>query len=273
MGLRPLDVATWFDIDEWRSSDLNQKEALLSKSRERVVASLDHSTGAQEELWTEVVHNLMRYHPGVIEERGSSFVDRATGIVAEDVHPIVRAAFLVQEDLCVLQKNDDRWVLSAACVCFPSRWSLVSKIGRSLDEIHDPVPHYETTLAAPVNRFFERLTPEKPVWRLNWSVLDSSELSLPSPDARRKNEIADPADHLWFRVERQTLRRLPRSGAIVFTIRTYIEQFSHVVERSPEHREAFSVAFETVDEQTALYKGWKELLVPLRQWLGQPKTT
>ncbi len=30
-------------------------------------------------------------------------------------------------------------------------------------------------------------------------------------------------DQVVFRTERQTLRRLPRSGAIVFTIRTYLE--------------------------------------------------
>jgi dimethylamine monooxygenase subunit A len=268
MGLRPLEIATWFEVDGWRSSDLLQKQILLATLRDRVVACLDRSFGAQEELWSEVVQHLSRHHPAVIEERGRMLVDRATGIVADDVDPIVRAASLVQEDLCVLEDVDGRWTLSAACVCFPSRWSLASKIGTTLDEIHDPVPHYGRDLAAPVNRFFERLTPEKPMWRLNWSVLETGELSLPDPAARHDKDSIDSIDELWFRVERQTLRRLPLTGAIVFTIRTYVNRLTDVLEHVPASREALLTAFETVDHATASYKGWSGLLSSLPEWLS-----
>ena len=36
----------------------------------------------------------------------------------------------------------------AACVCFPSRWSLAEKLGASLAAIHGPVPGFERELAA-----------------------------------------------------------------------------------------------------------------------------
>jgi hypothetical protein len=41
----------------------------------------------------------------------------------------------------------------------------------------------------------------------------------------RRGEAAEPADPLTVQVrqERQTLRRLPRSGAVIFTIHSYSE--------------------------------------------------
>jgi hypothetical protein len=69
--------------------------------------------------------------------------------------------------------HEDTWRLRAACVCFPSRWDLAAKIGTTLDDIHSPVPLYDQALARPTNAFFNRLTPEKSFWRLNWTLLDS----------------------------------------------------------------------------------------------------
>ena len=183
---------------------------------------------------------------------------------ADDPDPVVRAASIVQEDLCVLEKLDSEWILTSACVCFPSRWSLASKIGTSMDVIHAPIPLYDSKLARPVNLFFDRLTPEKPVWRLNWSVLDTDELSLTDPAERRADSGVTSIDDLWFRVERQTLRRLPHSGAVIFTIRTYVDQLSAVLEGHPHRREALQVALDTIDSETAVYKGWGHFLDVLR---------
>jgi len=82
---------------------------------------------------------------------------------------VVAAARLVQEDLCVLVRSD-AWRLQAACVCFPSRWNLASKLGTTLDDIHRPVPSYDVELSRPTNAFFERLKPSRSFWRLNWNT-------------------------------------------------------------------------------------------------------
>jgi hypothetical protein len=36
-------------------------------------------------------------------------------------------------------------------------------------------------------------------------------------------------EYLWLRVERQTIRKLKESGAILFTIRIHLRQLKHVV--------------------------------------------
>ena len=86
---------------------------------------------------------------------------------------------LVQEDFCLLQERDGRYILTAAVLCFPAHWLLSEKIGRPLIEIHAPVPGFAEQLGNPVERLFERLDPEKPVQRRNWSLVDTDRLFLP----------------------------------------------------------------------------------------------
>src|SRR5208282_2959940 len=111
------------------------------------------------------------------------------------------------------------------------RWSLADKVGRSLSSIHGPVPGYEEELAGPSHAFFDRLQRSRPVWRLNWTLLPDPALHQPDPGRRRAAAPSrlDPSRDIWFRVERQTLRRLTGT-AIAFTIRTYVTNLSDLVE-------------------------------------------
>ncbi|MEJ1979208.1 MAG: DUF3445 domain-containing protein [Acetobacteraceae bacterium] len=131
--------------------------------------------------------------------------------------PLELAGRLVQEDLCVIDTAGASPVLSAAILCAPSRWRLGEKIGRPLAAVHGAVPLYAERLSAAVDRFMGALRPGKLAERLNWSVVDDGTLF----QLGGKHRIAhDPsvtpenaADRLFLRVERQTLMRLPESGA------------------------------------------------------------
>ena len=175
-------------------------------------------------------------------------------------HPIVAAARLVQEDLCVLVR-DDAWRLQAACVCFPSRWLLATKIGRTLDQIHAPVPGYYDKLSEPTNGVFDRLAPHKAFWRLNWTVLNDATLhQLSAP----RHSSPEDAEQWFFRVERQTIRRLSESDAIVFTIRTYVASLNEL-RSTPEFIEHLVFAIEGAPSSTQEYKGWVGVAQRLRE--------
>ena len=92
-----------------------------------------------------------------------------------------------------------------------------------------PCPPIAEELAGRVDRLLDRLTPARPVWRRNWFVHDTPELHLPEPPPPHPAPVAP--DDLWLRSERQTLRRLPASGAILFTIRTELAPLSVVAGR------------------------------------------
>ncbi len=271
MGLHRLAESAWLEVDERRDRVLRQKAHLLDAERDTVLATLPTGDEPSRVVLAEVLGHLATHHD-LLDATGPRITDRTTGAVidVERHHPIEAASRLTQEDLCVLTRDDGAWRLVAACVCFPSRWSLREKLGASLTEIHGPVPGFDRTLADPAATFFDRLTVARPVWRRNWTLLDTAELHLPSPAARHHpfDAVGDLGSRLWFRVERQTLRRLPGTGAIVFTIGTSVRPLGDLVRGTPGFAEALRRTLSTVDEDVAAYKGWSDLLAPLGAWLA-----
>jgi dimethylamine monooxygenase subunit A len=253
MGLRPLDLAAWLEVDENYDEELALKTQLLRENFDVVVATEPDGTEASLELLDEIRGNLRLHHPGI------------TTALHDDEHPIVAASRLVQEDLCILVR-DVAWRLRAACVCFPSRWDLATKIGTTLDDIHAPVPGYDDELARPTNAFFDRLKPDRAFWRLNWTLLDSPVLYQPalvraSPSGRLED--------WYFRVERQTLRALPRTNAVVFTIRTYVTSAATLRERDDTFVSTLLHSLDTAPVSVQSYKGWTGVAERLRAALDQ----
>jgi hypothetical protein len=249
MGLRPLEVAAWLEVDERREAELAMKTDLLEHSRDAVVATRPVGLAPSAELLAEVVAWLGAYRPDLARD------------VDPDEHPIVVASRLVQEDLCVMVRSD-AWRLEAASVCFPSRWTLAQKIGTTLDEIHGPIPGYDVALARPTNLTFDRLSPEKGYWRLNWTLLDKPDLHQPES---HRDSVEHDVDEWYFRVERQTIRSLPDSRAVVFTIRTYV---AGLVEMAATHEgfvETVSAAIEAAPAAMIAYKGWRGVVERLRR--------
>ncbi|KXN86328.1 hypothetical protein AN958_10190 [Leucoagaricus sp. SymC.cos] len=161
------------------------------------------------------------------------------------------SALLIQDDLAVMiEGTDGRYYFQAGAICVPGFWRMRDKIGMPLDEIHisGGVPQYREKLHLSLERFFRRLPVEKPVIRNNYFLqtvrpqrdrmagsIDPEELAWsectngPENEFRNGDRFAPPKyraaptpEMLRLRSERQTLRRLPISGAIIFTIRTYL---------------------------------------------------
>ena len=90
-------------------------------------------------------------------------------------------------------------------------------------------------LAAPVDRFFDRLEVDSPRWRLNWNLSDDDSLYQPGGKYRTEPaadlSAAGVPDRIWLRVERQTLRRLPMTGAVVFGIRIHQDLLGRLADR------------------------------------------
>ena len=155
----------------------------------------------------------------------------------------------------------------AATLCSPARWRLADKIGRPLGAIHAPVAGYAAKLEAPVDRFFAMLKAGRLVWRLNWGIVDH-----PAPF----QPVAQPATHaitaenagerLWLRVERQTLQRLPASGAVVFTIRTHIRRLDAAI-RTPTSASELAGAVRDMPEDSRRYKHIAPVAEALLAWL------
>ena len=138
------------------------------------------------------------------------------------------AAAGVWEDLCILTPDvSGQYRLTAAALAFPTDWHLADKLGRSLTPIHAPIHGYAEQLASGVDQFFATLQPGPIFGRTNWFVVASDAwryLPQDDPETRFVHVTAENAgETLFVRCERQTLRRLPQSGAVLFTIGIHVE--------------------------------------------------
>jgi dimethylamine monooxygenase subunit A len=249
LGLRRLDPAHWLLVDEHADAEIEHKRELLAAHADEVLCTSDTDDEAAGELLTLIQETLAAHH-----------CDRLRPVDPR-IHPLRSAALLVQEDLCLLSRGPSGWTLTSACVCFPSRWRLSDKVGRSVCAIHDPVPEYDR-IATPVDTFLDRLSPDRPMWRTNWTLMDDPELFQPT---RTDTDVSDPGS--WtFRVERQTLRLLPRSGAAVFTIRTYRRTLAQIADRDPAAAADLATTLATVPQEQADYRSWDDVPA-LMTWL------
>lgn len=262
MGLRRLDLDKWIEIDADFETEIAEKRHLLGSRRDQVFAALPEGTSGSRELLAKLVDYLPIHFP----ERFPESLD-----IDDSLHPLESASLLVQEDFAIMSPQGGQWVLTAASICFPSRWDLASKIGANMHGIHEPVPHYEERIGAVADATFDKMAPDRPVWRLNWTVLDSPELFQPAATGRKERRHSQLSseefgDVMYFRTERQTLWKLPRSGDIVFTIRTYRHSLNSLDRRYPEFREHLGQTLLTTSEQTRRYKGWSPMWADLMAW-------
>lgn len=235
VGARPLPAGTWVsEVDDDWSPTLAMKEGLVAARGGEVAA---HTAGA-EAACEEAAE-------GVLASIGLS--STASGAEA-----LTEAALKVADDLCILVDRGRGFpVLAAAVLCSPNRWRLTDKLGGSMTAIHRPVARYDEDLDNPVNAVMARLSPSRPLWRVNWGVTNHP--ALFQPDVPPATPSMDPAD-LWVRVEWQTLRRLPRTGAILFTIRTYQDKMSDFRAREPRVVHDFADLVAKIPEDVATYK-------------------
>jgi hypothetical protein len=218
MGVRPLDLDEWLVLDARYGEELALKERLLAERFDEVFAARAGTEAASAEV-LELVQAWLVTHGG---HRRSGRAGPLSADEGAGLHPLDQAGRLVQEDLCLMVETDGAYRLEAASLCFPSHWRLHEKLGSSLAAIHSPVAHYDVELERRVDTFFQRLRADHPVRRRNLSIHNHDELFRPEPHETPDSFPPDSSgvERIWLRSERQTLLRLPQTGAVLFTIKT-----------------------------------------------------
>jgi hypothetical protein len=163
-------------------------------------------------------------------------------------------------------------IFGGGSVCFPNRWDLNSKMGLTMSEVHAPVDLLNEQLQDPIDSFFQRLSPQKSFWRTGWTVLNTGELYQAvdgtAPESPSLPALGDPTtgDRLFLRVERETIRRFPKTNCVLFTIRSYVRPLSHLVDR-PEDAARLAEALSNLPDDVRDYKQTTELTAPAVHWL------
>lgn len=235
-GLNPVSPGDWLRVDEVFAAQMALRDALIADRRGAVLVLAETARPAAEELLDSVLAEVAAKSG---YEVGTEAVRRPDGIDVplERGDPLATAGRLVQEDLVILQQPDGEaeHLLTGAVLCFPASWSLEQKFRRPLTAIHTPVPEYDANIARRVQRLFNGLQPDRPVWRANYLVYGDPALHQPRREGEGRGLA--PGGARWLRMERQVLKRLERTGAVVFSIHTYVLAMDRL---SPQDRAALA---------------------------------
>lgn len=271
MGLLKIPKSEWFEIFDLheRALQMAEKSKLLANNQDDVFISSPSALAAS----TEVLNLMLKHLPAIRPDLYSQEKDTiklephtmfdgdewSTDLKTNKMHPLDLAARLVQEDLVLMFPPEEKksgWWLGAGSVAFPSRWSLKEKFGQTMDVIHAPVPFYKEQLQAPTNGFFDQTPVNEIFARRNWSLHDNPSLRQDgiermSDEPANRITSVNAGENLWLRVERQTLRKLKETGAILFTIRIHLRQLKNVVKyEGAAHRIAKAISALPPEMQT-----------------------
>lgn len=213
MGLRATSLDRWLPVDSLTPGELRHRGELLDTHAGLVMVDAGWEAAVDELL------GMMERHLG-------------RGVGTAGSRGLDAAARAVPDDILLMANVGDGWRLVGGALVFPNQWTLAEKMGGTLGEIHAPVDGYAEILADRVDRFFDRFTPDRLVWRRNWFFHDTDEFFQPERMTSRRFADADRAAELFVRSEWQTLRRLPETGVIVFTVKTQIAPIGELAARA-----------------------------------------
>jgi dimethylamine monooxygenase subunit A len=274
MGLSAVSWPEWLEFDEHYAEEMALKRALLRERRDDVAILTEDSEAACRETLELLADYLPEHYPGWFSRMDrrlrNHLTDEVWDLDALPCSALEAASLLVQEDLCIVELPSGVPTLTAGVVCFPTRWYLRDKVGRPLLDVHGPVPFYAEKLGRPVDRFMSTVKPGHVAMRLNWSVLDDATLFQPGGKFRTdRNEaitVENAGERLFVRVERQTLTRLPASGAVLFAIRVHVYPIARMAKR-PGIAARLAGAIRALPPETAHYKSLARLREPLLAYL------
>ncbi|PWJ83818.1 uncharacterized protein DUF3445 [Pseudaminobacter salicylatoxidans] len=290
IALKTLDPNEWIELGADLETCLAEKDRLYAAVPDKVFVEEAGTRAAQQEVLDMLVPYLAGRFPGTYRRSDTGIEILGTGRhVATDsteLPPLRTASLLVPEDLILMRGSKDGWRLVAGSLCFPSSWSLGEKFGHTLQDIHEPVPAFGpgTRTAGMIQRIFDNLLVDQPVQRFNWSLQAGNVLFLPFSQQQRidratnrPSKFSDDelAAQAFIRVERQTLRRLPNSRDILFTIRIYLDPLA-VLSRHPDRASiaaSFASQLAALDLAQLDYKGLTADRDRLVAVLGKMATT
>jgi len=252
MGLQPMPLSQWILVDEDLPQFLDHKLEQRVLHKAMVYQALPESTRAQAEF-----HKVLRQH--LVQNNNYRLNDihglanRKHSLTWDDrIKDLWHCSLWIQEDICLLENIGKEYVLTAASVCSPSNWNMPSKVGQSVEMLHAPVPGYKKEMSDRVNKLLLGLKPNKPLQRLNWSIQLGGELFWRSDVSNHEDNVEK-----YWRVERQTLIRLPNTKAIVFGIRVFLHSFSEM-SRYPNFNQSIFEIIEALPHAEAKYKNLRQ---------------
>ncbi|TDZ13875.1 hypothetical protein Cob_v013051 [Colletotrichum orbiculare MAFF 240422] len=219
---------------------VTERRKVIKHNMPTVLGTVPEGVSAVNETWTYLISDyLPARYPTMfsLSDDGATFHNKVTKVsfpVAPPKDPNSALQALgetIEDDLFLLQETPEGHRAVAFICCHPAGFDPSDKLGKLIKDIHKPVPSYDK-IGASMERFFSRLQVGKCVKRMNWSVSTDPQLFSPSGlhiyDGDEPQEEEVDISKARLRQELQTLSRLPRTGAVLFGIKTYLTPLEEI---------------------------------------------
>lgn len=255
----------WLELENTYVERIRQRKELFATHGKAVLDSLPGSEAACKETMEMALQFLAARYPQYFSLANTTpTVSSAPDLFfnkilnrefrIREIDPLITLLENVPEDFALTTQDPDSglYVFRAGVICSSLGWNLGTKLGLTLSEIHAPVPDYKEKLKFSIDkyvtpppptgytgytinkvyRFFTKLMPGKPIQRGSWGLEVGKPLFMPPGDPHEFHRLSQnpqlTISDVNLRVDWQTLRRMPLSGAIVFNFKalfTPVEEF------------------------------------------------
>lgn len=239
MSLLKMDINYWGIIDKEYFKFMKMKRKIfneykIDKLKEHKFFKRFYGLEYDKvfiELSEFTINHYINRYPKLFSKKGNKIYNHLMNEEYDirEMDPFLIVTRIAMEDFYVSYKSlkDKEMKCIGVSVAFSGGGFAISPIvGKSMDSIHGPVPYYEEKLKKSMNKWFERFTDPVEresihlVWDLDltYSELYSKLREFENDEVKYKEYIRSiPFSEFAVRIERQSLIKLPRSGAVVFT--------------------------------------------------------
>ena len=299
-GIKKSTKQDWIRIDRNYLERTTLRKKLIIQHPEICMGTSETGNPAIRELYEEVMLDLIpkritkmyRTECDVFHNLVTGSRHRISSALSDPVSMLGHLAENVEEDFYFMVPDaQEEFVLQGFVGCFPQGFLPTTRVGMSVSEIHKPVPGYEGRLKKGVQRCFERMERGQSVKRLNvgssnvhnevssnsaqWAIqCNHSELFLPFDGANTVKASNSPCTQVeldplasFLRVEHHTLTCLPRTGTIVFAVRSYLTSLAQI--RDEGSGPTLAEACESMPEKFGVYKNRPAWGQKLCAWLRE----
>jgi hypothetical protein len=244
----------WLELESTYVERIRERQRLLAEHGDAVLQALPGSELACKELMEMSLQFMCARYPTYFR------LDKEAMVFQNDIlqtqtdlratHPLHVLFNNIPEDFALMLRDHETgfYLFRAGIICSSLGWNVATKIGMRLHEIHAPIPDYKEKMQFSMDRYvphqnisytalimlryFAKKPTDKPIQRGSWGLEVDQPLYMPPGDPHEKlREYQMDSLELSrcnLRVDWQTLRRLPLSGAIVFNFKalfTPVEEF------------------------------------------------
>lgn len=275
-----------FDIDEHYVAECEDRRITLERDPTRCGA-LPHMMDAQWDTLELIMTSLAESYPADFELRRDgdrwTWINRPLQIEQHFVfgepsslpmEPFEYVARQAQGDFVLMDQRDNNLFADAGMVTSQADWSLQFDLGMAFMEWHAPVPlAHDLGVFDRALKFLLMLQQGRPVRRLNWTMtvnprLDTAPETYPEWGPDRASVTLDNAGRkVHLRVELQALFRLPRSNAMLFSVRCYLASLQDLA-TYPRWAMRLHRVLDSLPAPLVEYKGLTRYLPTARAWLA-----